>query len=99
MTRRATQMGTPRHGGPVGPALQRGQALTEMAILSVILVPLLQLIPLLGKYAHLQQNTQQAARAAAWEATVAPDYEMGTLDAAGVTDRKQARSRYGVKAS
>mgnify|MGYP001105901116 CR=1 FL=1 len=100
MTRQAMQAATPSYRRrSIGPASQRGQALTEMAILSVILVPLLLLIPLLGKYAHLQQNTQQAARAAAWEATVAPDYEMGTLDAAGVTDRKQARSRYGVKAS
>lgn len=84
MTRQAMQAATPSYRRrSIGPASQRGQALTEMAILSVILVPLLLLIPLLGKYAHLQQNTQQAARAAAWEATVAPDYEMGTLDAAG----------------
>lgn|SRR5690606_10396177 len=66
--------------GRIGPAGQLGQALTEMAILSVVLIPLLLLIPLLGKYAHIQQNTQQAARAAAWEATVVQDYEMGGLD-------------------
>lgn len=69
-----------RDGSRIGPAGQHGQALTEMAILSVVLIPLILLIPLLGKYAHLQQNTQQAARAAAWEATVVQDYEMGRLD-------------------
>lgn len=75
--------GRPRHRvGRIGPGGQQGQALTEMAILSVVLVPLLLLIPLLGKYAHIQQNTQQAARAAAWEATVVLDYEMGGLDSA-----------------
>lgn len=67
-------------GSRIGPARQHGQALTEMAILSVVLIPLLLLIPLLGKYAHIQQNTQQAARAAAWEATVVHDYEMGGLN-------------------
>lgn len=69
-----------RNAGRIGPAGQEGQALTEMAILSVVLIPLLLLIPLLGKYAHIQQNTQQAARAAAWEATVVRDYEMAELD-------------------
>lgn len=71
-----------RSGAARGPAGQRGQALTEMAILAVVLVPLFLLIPLLGKYAHLQQNAQQAARAAAWEATVVRDYEMAGLDRA-----------------
>ncbi|WP_170218586.1 TadE family protein [Marilutibacter aestuarii] len=51
------------------PRLQRGQALTEMAILAVVLVPLFLLIPMLAKYAHMRQVTQQATRAAAWEAT------------------------------
>ncbi|MGO3128022.1 MAG: TadE/TadG family type IV pilus assembly protein [Luteimonas sp.] len=66
---------------------QRGQALTEMAILAVVLVPLFLLIPLLAKYAHLQQNTQQAARAAAWEATVVRDFEMERLNASVVRER------------
>ncbi|MGO1540725.1 MAG: TadE/TadG family type IV pilus assembly protein [Luteimonas sp.] len=64
-----------------GPSGQRGQALTEMAICAVILVPLVLLIPLLGKYAHIQQTIQQAARAAAWQATAVEDYVMETLDA------------------
>lgn len=66
----------------IGPSRMRGQALTEMAVLAVVLVPLFLLIPLLGKYAHIQQTTQQAARAAAWEATVTYDYEMDRLDRA-----------------
>ena len=67
--------------GMTGPSGQRGQALTEMAICAVILVPLVLLIPLLGKYAHIQQTIQQAARAAAWQATAVEDYVMETLDA------------------
>ena len=62
------------------PRAQRGQALTEMAILAVILVPLFLAISILAKYAHLQQTAQQAARGAAWEATVAPDYAMASLN-------------------
>lgn len=68
------------HGNPRSPRLQRGQALTEMAILAAVLVPLFLLIPMLGRYTHLQQVAQQAARGAAWEATVAHDYEMGELE-------------------
>lgn len=63
------------------PRMQRGQALTEMAILVVALVPLFLLIPMLGRYAHLQQTTQQAARGAAWEATATQDFDMSTLNA------------------
>jgi len=53
-----------------------------MAILAVVLVPLFLLIPMVAKYVHLQQAAQQAARGAAWEATVAPDYDMASLDGA-----------------
>lgn len=53
---------------------QDGQSLTEAAVLCAVLVPLFLLIPIMGKYIHLRQATQQAARAAAWEATVAKDY-------------------------
>lgn len=67
-------------GNPSSPRLQRGQALAEMAILAAVLVPLFLLIPMLGRYAHLQQITQQAARGAAWKATVVQDYEMGGLE-------------------
>lgn len=55
---------------------QDGQSLTEAAVLCAVLVPLFLLIPIVGKYIHLRQATQQAARAAAWEATVAKDYTL-----------------------
>ncbi|QDH71596.1 TadE family protein [Marilutibacter alkalisoli] len=64
----------PALSGVKSPRLQHGQALTEMAILAVVLVPLFLLIPMLGKYSHTQQMAQQAVRAAAWEATVADSY-------------------------
>jgi len=52
---------------------QRGQALAEMAIALIVLVPLAAGVMLLGQYMHIKQQTQSAARAAAWEATVSPD--------------------------
>lgn len=58
------------------PVHQRGQALAEVAILAAILVPLFLLMPILAKYMHLRQASEQAARAAAWDATVAPDYHL-----------------------
>ncbi|MGQ4660763.1 TadE/TadG family type IV pilus assembly protein [Lysobacter sp. F6437] len=65
---------------PRSARLQRGQALAEMAILAAVLVPLFLLVPMLAKYAHLRQATQQAARGAAWTATVTQDYKTSTLD-------------------
>lgn len=59
-----------------GRARQSGQALTETAILAVVLVPLFLLIPTLAKLIHVKQTTQQAARTAAWEATVTRDYAL-----------------------
>ncbi len=59
-------MNTPRH--------QRGQSMVEMAVLCLVLVPLFLLIPILGKYIHIRQQSQQATRAAAWEATTARSY-------------------------
>ncbi|MGF6418597.1 hypothetical protein ABH900_002080 [Stenotrophomonas sp. AN71] len=55
---------------------QRGQSLTEVAVLCAVLVPIFLLIPILAKYIHARQATQQAARAIAWEATVSPDYKL-----------------------
>lgn len=60
---------------------QAGQALTEMAIVAVVLVPLFLLVPTLAKYFHIKQTAQQAARSAAWAATVTPDYDFAALDA------------------
>jgi hypothetical protein len=48
-----------------------GQAMTETLITAVmILVPLLMMIPLLGKYIDIKHATIQAARYQAWEYTV-----------------------------
>lgn len=69
---------------------QAGQALTELAILSAVLVPLFLLIPIVAKYAHLGQATKQAARSAAWEATVVEDHNWGTLMDASWRDRQRA---------
>ena len=55
---------------------QRGQSLVEFAVLAAVLVPLFLLIPIMGKYIHVRQMSHQAARAAAWEATVSPDYAL-----------------------
>lgn len=52
---------------------QRGQSLIEMAIALIVLVPLAAGVMLLGQYIHIKQQTQSAARAAAWDATVAPE--------------------------
>lgn len=52
---------------------QRGQSLVEMAIALLVLVPLAAGVMLLGQYIHIKQQTQAAARAGAWEATVSPE--------------------------
>ncbi|MBR7551336.1 pilus assembly protein, partial [Mycobacterium tuberculosis] len=49
-----------------GARRQRGQSLTEVAVLCAVLVPIFLLIPILAKYIHARQATQQAARAIAW---------------------------------
>lgn len=61
-----------RWGG--GHRVQRGQAMTELVIMMIVLLPMVLLVPVIGKYIHLRHLTQQAARAAAWEAAVSPDY-------------------------
>lgn len=68
---------TPRIAcGLSSPRRQQGQSLVEMAVMSALLVPLFLLIPILGKYAHIRQAAQQAARNAAWEATVSSGYRL-----------------------
>jgi len=56
------------------PRSMRGQALTELAVMAAVLVPLFLLIPMVAKYGHIKQMAQQAARNAAWEASVSKDY-------------------------
>jgi len=54
-----------------GRAAAAGQAMTEMVVLcAFVLIPLLLLIPLLGKYIDIQHAAIQAARYEAWEYTV-----------------------------
>lgn len=60
-------MNRKRHSGKK----QAGQAMTETLITaSTVLVPLLLLIPLLGKYIDIKHSAIQAARYEAWEYTV-----------------------------
>lgn len=50
---------------------QRGQAMTEFVVGSVLfLLPLFLIIPMLGKYADVKATAAQSARYAAWERTV-----------------------------
>ena len=58
----------------MSPRSQRGQSLTEVAVMGAVLVPLFLLVPILAKYVYLQHKGEQMARASAWEATVAKDY-------------------------
>lgn len=53
------------------PARQRGQSLVEVAIACLVVVPLLLLVPILGKYAYMRHTAAQMTRAAVWEASVA----------------------------
>ena len=72
------------------PRAERGQSLVEMAIACIALVPLFLGVMLLGQYIHVRQQTQAAARTAAWDATVSPDIvnNTGALPAqAGEQDR------------
>ncbi len=74
------------HSGKSG---QFGQAMTEMVIAaSFVLIPLLLLIPWLGKYIDLHQSAIQAARYEAWEYTVwyndvATEAPAGAVDGSG----------------
>lgn len=50
--------------------LQTGAALVELFVLSLVMIPLMFAIPMIGKLVDLRQNAVQASRYAAWEATV-----------------------------
>ncbi len=49
----------------------KGSALTEFAVLTLVMVPLFSMIPLLGKISDVNHTVVQASRYAAWERTVA----------------------------
>lgn len=72
--------GVRSHRAMTGPRRQTGQALTEVVIAAIILVPMFLLVPIIAKYIHGHHMAQQAARSAAWEATVAEDYNVAALD-------------------
>lgn len=59
-----------RRGRLESPRCQKGQSLVEMAVACIVLVPLAAGVMLLGQYIHVKQQTQAAARQAAWAATV-----------------------------
>lgn len=52
------------------PGLQQGQSTTEFVVLSLVLVPLLLTVPLVGKYMDVAQTTVVASRYVAFEGTV-----------------------------
>lgn len=52
------------------PSSQRGQSTVEFVVLSFVLVPLLLIVPLLGKYMDIAQTTAEASRYTAFEGTV-----------------------------
>lgn len=56
----------------MGARTQRGQSLVEMAIACIVIVPMFLGVMLLGQYTHIRQQTQAAARTAAWDAAVSP---------------------------
>jgi hypothetical protein len=49
---------------------QRGNALTEFVVLTIVMVPAALAIPMLGKVADVNQSTVQASRYGAWERTI-----------------------------
>lgn len=67
----------------------RGQALTELAVCAAVLVPLFLLVPIVAKFGHANQMAQQAARNAAWEATVSQNHGVP----AGAVLERQALER------
>ena len=58
---------------------QAGSALTEMIVLSLVMVPLMFTIPMLGKLIDLKQQTIQASRYLAWQQTHAPQQGRNTV--------------------
>jgi|GEM_PF-310269 len=86
-----------RHGGRRS---QHGQALAEMVIALIVLVPLAAGVMLLGQYMHIKQQTQSAARAAAWEAAVSPELALQEQmpDRARVLQNLRTRHFAGSKA-
>jgi hypothetical protein len=49
---------------------QQGSAMTEFAVLCLVMVPMFSIMPILGKVSDVNQTTIQASRYAAWERTI-----------------------------
>jgi len=60
----------PLCGACVAQRPQAGQALTEFLVASLVLIPMLLMIPLLGKLSDVNHTAIAASRYAAWERTV-----------------------------
>ncbi len=73
-------------------ASQRGQALTEFVVISLVLVPLLLLIPMIAKYQDMAHATQLASRYVAFEAMTRND-GMGDGSFKSVDELGQEASR------
>jgi Flp pilus assembly protein TadG len=58
---------------------QVGNAMTEFAVLAIVLVPAFALLPMLGKVANMNHTAIQASRYTAWEMTVAKNKTEGQL--------------------
>lgn len=71
---------------------QRGQSLVEVCVACIALVPLAIGLVYVGQYIHIKQTVQQAAREAAWDATVAPStYSLHAPDLEAEQARLHAR--------
>jgi hypothetical protein len=68
-----------------------------MAIACIALVPLFIGVMFLGQYIHLRQQTQAAARTAAWDATVSPDIvnKTGALPSAAAEQDRMRVLQFG----
>lgn len=84
-------------GRGLGPRIQRGQSLIEMAIACIALVPMFVGVMFLGQYIHLRQQTQAAARSAAWNATVSPSIvnNAGNLPSQGGEQDRMRELQFG----
>ncbi|MGY0505796.1 TadE/TadG family type IV pilus assembly protein [Luteimonas sp. e5] len=73
---------------------QRGQAMAEFAVACVVLVPLFLLIPIVAKYGHIRQQSQQATRNAAWAMTASDSHSLESAQQlrAQAVDRNFARA-------
>lgn len=70
---------------------QRGHALTETLLLALVAVPLLLLIPVVGKLQDLRHATLMASRSVAFDATVHHDRSTGFTPADRLAEEVRAR--------